>query len=119
MGRQSSCHPTMVGSSSIALLQERFRQLERVRERREKQEHRTLFEPGKSSFQQHKMIFPLFPPPQDHHELSLGLEPPLGKLGDFRAIKTGTLPNSRSTDATLMGNINKIENSEVDTSLHL
>ncbi|GFY97705.1 hypothetical protein Acr_12g0002460 [Actinidia rufa] len=109
----------MVGSSSIALLQERFRQLERVRERREKQEHLTLFEPGKSPFQQHKMIFSLFPRSPQDHALSHGLEPPTGKLGDFRTVKTGTLPNSRSTDATMMGNLNNTENSEVDTSLHL
>uniref|UniRef100_A0A5B7BZL8 Uncharacterized protein n=1 Tax=Davidia involucrata TaxID=16924 RepID=A0A5B7BZL8_DAVIN len=125
MGRQNS-DPTVAGSS-IALLQERFRQLQRVREKREERELLKLFseperstptmnlEPAKLSFQP-EMIFP--PRPTLHDSLSLGLNSQ-SKHADFRAIKTPPSTNLWSTDAAVMSTSQIFENSEVDTSLHL
>ncbi|THG22517.1 hypothetical protein TEA_025050 [Camellia sinensis var. sinensis] len=122
MGRHGN-DPTMVGSS-IALLQERFKQLQRVREKREQQELLKLFSEskqitptiGKVSVQP-KMIFPLSPPPQDH-PLSLRLNSP-SKVSDIKAIENRSLTTLWSIDATIMSISPSTENSEVDTSLHL
>ncbi|KAK9283959.1 hypothetical protein L1049_012217 [Liquidambar formosana] len=128
MARESS-DPTVVGSS-IALLQERFRRLERVRERREEKEVLELFSeperinpsyPTTMSFEPPKLSFlpPKPPPLQD--SLSLGLNS-LTKHADFRAIKTTPLINLRSTTGAAivsMRTSNSYENSDVDTSLHL
>ncbi|KAH7842883.1 hypothetical protein Vadar_010176 [Vaccinium darrowii] len=109
MGRQSTDEPTttMMGKgSSIALLQERFRQLQRVREKREEREGLLkLFseEPGNFfSFQSEQMIFPPPSTTHDNHALFLRLNS-LSKPAEFRAIKS----NSPRFDK------------EVDTSLHL
>ncbi|XVF21125.1 hypothetical protein REPUB_Repub12eG0063700 [Reevesia pubescens] len=125
MGRQGG-DPTMV-SSSIALLQERFRQLQKVREKREEKELLKLFaeserarptmryEPNRLSFQP-EMIQPYRQPPQD--SLSLGLNSQRRQI-DFRAVaipaSTCLWPNVVAPSSTSKS----FENFDVDTSLHL
>ena len=125
MGRQSN-DPTMV-SSSIALLQERFRQLEKVKERREEKEllklfaeterimPATHFEPSKLSFQP-EMITPHRSTLQDSPSLGLNLQT---KQADFQAMKMPTLPNLWPNGAAMASTSRSFENSDVDTSLHL
>ncbi|XP_062086825.1 uncharacterized protein LOC133793505 [Humulus lupulus] len=56
MGRESHEYPTQVVHSSIALLQERFRELQRVKEMREEKELlRMLSEPKNSTYKQFDM----------------------------------------------------------------
>ncbi|XVF31889.1 hypothetical protein REPUB_Repub17cG0033400 [Reevesia pubescens] len=124
MGRQGG-DPTMV-NSSIALLQERFRQLQKVREKREEKELLKLFsesdrvsptmryEPNRFSFQP-EVILPYRQPPQD--SLSLGLNSQRRQT-DFRAMaipaSTSLSPNNSAACTS-----KNFENSDVDTSLHL
>ncbi|EOX93459.1 hypothetical protein QQP08_001727 [Theobroma cacao] len=125
MGRQGG-DPTMV-SSSIALLQERFRQLQKVREKREEKELLKLFaeserlsptmryEPNRLSFQP-EVILPYRQPPQD--SLSLGLNPQ-SRQTDFRAMGIPASPSSWPNSAATSSRSKNFENSDVDTSLHL
>ncbi|PRQ52543.1 hypothetical protein RchiOBHm_Chr2g0156651 [Rosa chinensis] len=126
MGRHSS-DPIMV-SSSIALLQERFRQLQKVKERREEQQLLQFlsetervapstrhFEPARPSFQS-DMVLPLRPcTPAADSSLSLGLnlQP---KQVDYCVMKTA---HPFSTSSTTTSASRKYDNSELDTSLHL
>lgn len=127
MGRQTG-DPTTV-SPSIALLQERFRHLEKVKERREERDLLKLFseternaptmvfdQHSKSSFQS-EMIIPHRSTLQD--SLSLGLNLRTDPAG-LRAMKMQPLTNSwpYGTAATA-GTSKSSENSGVDTSLHL
>ncbi|KAL2458316.1 uncharacterized protein Fot_55793 [Forsythia ovata] len=118
MGSQNN-DPSVAGSS-IALLQERFRQLERLREKREeRQVVKLLSEPKwmmtstetcqlpKFSFP-HKMHFPSSKVPVQH-PLHLGLD----KHEDFQAIE------SRSLHSIETRGHHKFETCDVDTSLHL
>lgn len=105
MGRQNTGDPTtMMGKgSSIALLQERFRQLQRVREKREELVKLFSEKPAGNNLSfQSEVIFPP-PTPQD---LSLRLNS-LSKPAEFRAIRNNSV--SPFLD----------KSSEVDTSLHL
>lgn len=111
MGRQSSDQRTVVGSS-IALLQERFRRLERARERREEQDLLKLL----FSESQPMIIFPVLPP--SGHELSLRPNTP-GKISEFRDVEAGTLANSQATKVIIRSSSPNVENCEVDTTLHL
>ncbi|XVF81480.1 hypothetical protein PTKIN_Ptkin15bG0158700 [Pterospermum kingtungense] len=127
MGRQGG-DATMV-TSSIALLQERFRQLQKVREKREEKELLRLFsesahaspsicyEPNRLPFQQELMIRRYRQPLQD--SLSLGPNSQ-SRQTSFRAMaipeSASLWPNSVSTSSTSKN----FENSDdVDTSLHL
>ncbi|KAE8703931.1 chlorophyll a/b-binding family protein [Hibiscus syriacus] len=127
MSRQGG-DPTMV-SSSIALLQERFRQLQKVREKREEKELLKLFsEPDRaksikrcepngllSTFEP-EVALPSRQPQQD--SLALGLNS-LSRQTDFRAMgipaSTSLWRNTAATSSTST----YYENSDVDTSLHL
>ncbi|CAK9180405.1 unnamed protein product [Ilex paraguariensis] len=126
MGRQSS-DPTPV-ASSIALLQERFRQLQRVKEQREERdllrqfsgpEQITLIkhsEPDKLPFHR-ETIFTSRSTLQDSLSLGLNLH---GKHAELQAMKTSPLTKLWSTDlAIVSGASHTSDNSEVDTSLHL
>ncbi|OMP05866.1 hypothetical protein COLO4_08493 [Corchorus olitorius] len=138
MGRQGGTgdHPTMV-SSSIALLQERFRQLQKVRERREEKELLKLFseservvvsssstptmrydQPNRLPFQSDQLIQPYRQPLQD--SLSLGLNSSQSWQTDYRAMaipdSTSLWPNTAATSSTTSKNF---DYSDVDTSLHL
>ncbi|OAY33015.1 hypothetical protein MANES_13G062900v8 [Manihot esculenta] len=121
MGRKNG--DATVASSSIALLQERFRELQRIRERRQEKELLKLFsepersapagmnfDPSKMTFHQPEMI--RAPPLQDSH-LSLGLNS-LSSNNHADIIKTPTSlwPSTGSSSRNF-------ENSDVDTSLHL
>ncbi|KAE8701354.1 chlorophyll a/b-binding family protein [Hibiscus syriacus] len=128
MSRQGG-DPTMV-SSSIALLQERFRQLQKVREKREEKELLKLFsEPDRAADSikrcepngllwtfQPEVAFPSRQPQQD--SLPLGLNS-MSRQTDFRAMgipaSTSLWPNAAATSSTSK----YYENSDVDTSLHL
>ncbi|KAB2075217.1 hypothetical protein ERO13_A07G190700v2 [Gossypium hirsutum] len=119
MGRQSG-DPTMA-SSSIALLQERFRQLQKVRQKREAKELLKLFsEPdraGSTKRYEPEVHLPYRQPQQD--SLTLGLNS-LSKQTDFRAMgipaSTSLWTNSEPTSSSTS---KYLENSDVDTSLHL
>lgn len=114
MGRQSSDHDQAMVGSSIALLQERFRRLERARERREEQDLLKLFA------QSHpKIIFPLFKPSEDELSLKLNSPSKLSDFGDIETAQTGTLGTFRPTDGIIRRGSPNVENCEVDTTLHL
>ncbi|OWM75444.1 uncharacterized protein LOC116194035 [Punica granatum] len=120
---QKGSDPT-VSSSSIALLQERFRELERVKERRVEKElteqKPTTFRPRVNSTahldDRYKLCFPpqvkTRQPPQDF-SLSLGLNSQ-SHLIDPRAMKNLTQLSSSPKRPR-----ESFENSDVDTSLHL
>ncbi|KAJ9686872.1 hypothetical protein PVL29_015642 [Vitis rotundifolia] len=131
MGRQGS-DPTMV-SSSIALLQERFRQLQRVKERREEKELLKLFseseriapamllDSGKLLSGQPETIRP-YRQPLNQDFLSLGPNSNQKvKCADSRPIKK-TTPRSSSlwpVEPNFVSPSNSFDSSDVDTSLHL
>lgn len=125
MGGQSG-DPTVV-STSIALLQERFRKLQKMKEKREKEVLRlfseseqimpaTSFEPARMSFQ-NNTIFPSRPPHQD--SLSLGLDF-YSKHANSQSMKTSPSTKlwSSGAAATVSPSYTS-ERSDVDTSLHL
>ncbi|CAK9133365.1 unnamed protein product [Ilex paraguariensis] len=127
MGRQSSVK--MPVGSSIALLQERFKQLQRVREQREERELRKFFpepkriapvqqsEPAKLLFRfRHETIFPASSTLQN--SVSLGLNP-CNQHAEFRAVKASPSRNLRSIDKEIVSTTRSSDNSDVDTSLHL
>lgn len=111
----------IMATSSIALLQERFRQLQKVRQKREAKELLKLFsEPDRAGSTKRyapEVDFPNRQPQQD--SLTLGLNS-LSRKTDFRAtgipastsLWTNSAPTSSSTSKYL-------ENPDVDTSLHL
>ncbi|XP_030930863.1 uncharacterized protein LOC126696143 [Quercus robur] len=114
-------------SSSIALLQERFRQLEKVKERREEKELLNLFaeterimptthfEPSKLSFQP-QMTTPNRSTLRDSPSLELNLQT---KQADVQAMKRPTLTDLWPNGAAMASTSRSFENSDVDTSLHL
>ncbi|KAJ7960265.1 SPBc2 prophage-derived uncharacterized protein yotK [Quillaja saponaria] len=111
MGREDTIDPTMV-SSSIALLQERFRQLQRVKEKREEKQLLELFS-TQSSLQPKMNVSSHRPALYD--PLTVGINSP-GKQADFRAVKTPSSSNLwQNTERTS----SMPRNSDVDTSLHL
>jgi len=113
MGRQDN-DPTMV-NSSIALLQERFRQLEKVKERREgKQLLRLLSTENNTSASTQRLVVPNNR--QTHHDsLSLGLNL-TSKQGDNNMKSNTSLsPWSQGASSTSRN----FDTSDVDTSLHL
>ncbi|KAE9614680.1 hypothetical protein Lal_00036116 [Lupinus albus] len=109
MGRQNN-DPRSV-NSSIALLQERFRELEKVKERREGKEFvRLLLSSEKCVEEESRLMDPTHRPSLDD-SLSLGLNLTSKKGGDHNIMKSSPPPSS----------LNSIDfdTSEVDTSLHL
>ncbi|XP_059636715.1 uncharacterized protein LOC132278830 [Cornus florida] len=139
MGRESSDQQHTVIHSSIALLQERFRQLERMKEMREERELMRMiseshdqqqysssptmhYEPSSSSFFFHsELILPprVVPPVQ----VSLSLWPnSQSKCSDFRGLDQ-TAMKTWPTDTPLVRaspvKSTQDSDSDVDTSLHL
>ncbi|XP_031267875.1 uncharacterized protein LOC116126324 [Pistacia vera] len=121
MGRQNG-DSTMV-SSSIALLQERFRQLERVREKREEKELLKLFAESdpiapSTRYDRNKSLQPetMIPPLQDSLSLELNSS---GKRPDFPAITFPSSSNLWPMSSTSPSTSRNFDNSDVDTSLHL
>ncbi|EXC02643.1 hypothetical protein L484_002308 [Morus notabilis] len=121
MGRQSGDATTKV-SSSIALLQERFRQLQKVKEKREEKELLKMlseserasptshFDPSNLPFQSNNRRTVLSshthtPTTSRDQSLSLGL--------DLQATQADLNTASSATSSKT------IDNSEIDTSLHL
>lgn len=114
MGRQDN--DSTVVNSSIALLQERFRQLEKVKERREgKQLLRLLSTENNTSASQQRLVIPNNR--QTHHDsLSLGLNL-TSKQGDKNNMKSNTSLSPWSQGASSTSR--NFDTSDVDTSLHL
>ncbi|KAF5746159.1 hypothetical protein HS088_TW06G00324 [Tripterygium wilfordii] len=129
MGRQNG-DSTMVGSS-IALLQERFRELQRVKEDREKKELRRLYsgyepfcpwmhydQPAKLGYQQQQeMMFLPSKPSLLADSLSLGLKSQSNRA-DFQVMTGTSLTNSRPSVANSSKQF-YFDSSDVDTTLHL
>ncbi|XP_059437058.1 uncharacterized protein LOC132170183 [Corylus avellana] len=123
--------------SSIALLQERFRQLQRVKEMREERElmrmlaepnkHLNLHPPPMPSEQPSKLFFhsELIIPPRSPPQASLSISPPSqSRRADYPVRDTPLLVNSwRHTDDHRSSvnefNDSDSDHSKVDTSLHL
>lgn len=139
MGRQNG-DAAMV-NSSIALLQERFRELQRIREKRQEKEILKLFASSESdqrvastmhfdeptckfTFQPDQTTLPNRPSTPQDSLLSLGLNSQSNnKHPDFRAMKStpsSLWPNStRNSSSSSSSSSRNLENSDVDTSLHL
>lgn len=131
MGRQAN-DPTTTVNSSIALLQERFRQLEKVKERREGKQLLKLLSsentsssimqnPSSQNSQQHqqqqqsRMVPPLHRPIL-HDSLSLGLN--FSTQGDHNTMNMKPPPSSNLWPQGSPTSRN-FDTSDVDTSLHL
>ncbi|XAR55278.1 hypothetical protein NMG60_11035309 [Bertholletia excelsa] len=116
MRRQST--ESMAVRPSIALLQERFRKLQRQREERgERREEQKLLKLLTSSFHSEMVVSPVLSKPPLDYSLSLRLSPTerLENCRDFRTQKIYLW----SDDLTMKSNSPCSDNSEVDTSLHL
>ncbi|CAJ1971578.1 unnamed protein product [Sphenostylis stenocarpa] len=127
MGRHGN-DPTTTVNSSIALLQERFRQLEKVKERREgKQLLKLLSSESTSSSimhnssshnsqqQQQPRLAPPLHRPTLHDSLSLGLS---FTQGDHNTMNMKPPPSSNLWPQGASASRN-FDTSDVDTSLHL
>lgn len=125
MGRQS-CDAGVI-HSSIALLQERFRQLQRAKELREAQEllKRLLTEPERINPATHydatRLLFnsELIRSPSPLPQGSLYLQPNFhSNHTDIQVTEIPFLANLGLTDS-VMDRTNNFVDSDVDTSLHL
>lgn len=124
MGRRSSDH--IATHSSIALLQERFRRLQRAKELREKREllrqfcqspglNPTEFSEPPRSFFQSDLILTHSPPLPG----SLSSQPDLhNKHSDLQLIETPILVNLWPPEKVYQAS-KSFDDSDVDTSLHL
>ncbi|GAV59876.1 hypothetical protein CFOL_v3_03407 [Cephalotus follicularis] len=132
MGREINCNDPIVIHSSIALLQERFRQLQRVKEMREERELTRLlaepkqfnpimhYEPSRSTY------FHFLPPRSPRHgHAPVSLWPYFhqSRHADFQFKDTPLLISLRSKETpSVHASTNKFDNrdfDDVDTSLHL
>ncbi|OIW16427.1 hypothetical protein TanjilG_19143 [Lupinus angustifolius] len=120
MGRQNN-DPRSV-NSSIALLQQRFRELEKVKERREgKQLVRLLSHDSSISSQNSLQHSKLMDPPHRpslNDSLSLGLNL-TSKKSDHNTMKLSPPPSLNSWPKKVASTSTNFDSSEVDTSLHL
>ncbi|KAL4185268.1 hypothetical protein AMTRI_Chr10g229890 [Amborella trichopoda] len=129
MGRHTE--PTEV-QSSIALLQERFRQLQRIKEMREEREFRRLLIGAKiggipdqcNDFLGHICSEPTSPCRPRGPLVHSGFPPELERQSpEFRTVEIPFFTTSRTNKANgrfrLELEVNKWEDTEVDTSLHL
>ncbi|KAI8009329.1 hypothetical protein LOK49_LG06G00362 [Camellia lanceoleosa] len=123
MSRQSS--DSLVNHSSIALLQERFKQLQRVKEMREERElsrqlsesqrvNSTTYDPSTLFFHSEIILAPR-PPHQGPPSLQHNLQ---SKNDNLRATEIPTLANLQYSE-TVMYRSSNCEDSDIDTSLHL
>ncbi|KAK9060406.1 hypothetical protein SSX86_021110 [Deinandra increscens subsp. villosa] len=131
MERQNGDRMTS-SSSSIALLQERFRQLQKMRERREEMELLKLFSESKTVSQTNLLVHP----EMMHHKLpmttgssfqgslSLGLDL-YGKITEYQPSKTPPFRDFLSMDSVTVSTLSTVSTArildepDVDTSLHL
>ncbi|KAL9366840.1 hypothetical protein Peur_038039 [Populus x canadensis] len=123
MGRQS-CDPAII-HSSIALLQERFRQLERAKEMRQQRELLKLFSEADHvqsamDFESSKLLHSeLTLPPRQPIQASLSFQPTMQtEHNDLLVNTTPVVANLCSTDSVMNLTYN-FDESDVDTSLHL
>lgn len=124
MDRQSCDAPDM--QSSIALLQERFRQLQRAKEMREARELLRLlselervkpgmhYDPNRLFFHS-ELIHSSSTLPQGSHNLQTNFQ---SKHTDLQVTETPFFANLGSTES-VMERTNNFDDSDVDTSLHL
>lgn len=123
MGRQNN-DPAIVGPS-IALLQERFRKLERMKEKREEErqimfsaEPKRIISPSNYNSITDELFLPSRPACQDPLSLALNLNT---KHADYKVVRSGqpsisSLWFGEKRDAKTR---QKFDISDVDTSLHL
>ncbi|KAL7207593.1 hypothetical protein ACSBR1_029525 [Camellia fascicularis] len=123
MSRQSS--DSLVNHLPIALLQERFKQLQRAKEMREERElSRQLSESQRvnsTTYDQSRLFFhsEIILAPRPPHQGSPSLQHNLQSKNDnLRATKTPTLANLQYSE-TVMYRSSNYEDSDIDTSLHL
>lgn len=124
MGRQSCDAPDM--QSTIALLQERFRQLQRAKEMREARELLRLlselervkpgihYDPNRLFFHS-ELIHSSNTLPQGSHNLQTNFQ---SKHTDLQVTETPFFANLGSTES-VMERTNNLDDSDVDTTLHL
>ncbi|KAF9590402.1 hypothetical protein IFM89_034195 [Coptis chinensis] len=127
MGRQNS--ESTVTLSSIALLQERFRELQRVKKMREERELLKLFSESERVDPELTMHYeptrPFFHPeltisPGTYNRVSPCLQPESQrKYPRFEAVDTPLLMSLWPTDRCIMRASSTFDDTEVDTSLHL
>ncbi|KAK4344186.1 hypothetical protein RND71_037280 [Anisodus tanguticus] len=119
--RRQNRDPTYTTGSSIALLQERFRQLEKAKEQRENRTMKLFSQPQvmtstkiyahvKPEFT-HELNFQSEMLESDHDKLFLGLS--------LNSKHTGYQVRTTQPSWRVLKPKRKYENSEVDTSLHL
>ncbi|KAM3301447.1 hypothetical protein P3S67_015949 [Capsicum chacoense] len=127
MGRTNNNNDANVAGPSIALLQERFRQLERAREQREEKTLKLFPEPqvikisnknyvpssNQGLQRDQRVIFPSRTYEKDHN-LSLGLS-----LNNSNNNQTGLRVTKTQKFWSGFSPKRKLGNSDVDTSLHL
>ncbi|CAL1384708.1 unnamed protein product [Linum trigynum] len=134
MDRQQSYEPTatIMHSSSIALLQERFRQLERAREMRQQRELFRFFAEAEQQVKPVATAMVVYEPPNNFSQPEL-LFPSKQQLlissqkqmkgqchFDLQVRENPDLANLRSANLLMMQTqYNYFDESEVDTSLHL
>ncbi|KAJ6298418.1 hypothetical protein OIU76_019551 [Salix suchowensis] len=116
-----SCDPAII-HSSIALLQERFRQLERAKEMRQQRELLKLFSEADHvqsamACESSKLLHSeLTLPPRQPIQASLSFQPTLQT--EHNDLKAPIVANLCSTDSVMNLRYN-FDESDVDTSLHL
>ncbi|KAF9610278.1 hypothetical protein IFM89_021839 [Coptis chinensis] len=119
----------IVSHSSIALLQERFKQLERMKEMREQKEVLRLFPVSERTTSPTMHYEPsrrycnpelsLSPRPSPQGSLSSRPESHHNKQTDYRDVDTPLLMNLWPKNRALHRTSFTCDNNEVDTSLHL
>ncbi|XVF28041.1 hypothetical protein REPUB_Repub14bG0161200 [Reevesia pubescens] len=136
MGRENRNHDPIVIQSSIALLQERFRQLQRMKEMREERELlRKVAKPNQCNpslaYDQSSglLFFHFLPPrslpPRQVPDFSLwsGSQSKCNRFECMEAPLFASLLPTTETPSSLHVSLNKFEDSDidddVDTSLHL
>ncbi|CAK7324538.1 unnamed protein product [Dovyalis caffra] len=122
---RQSCDPT-INHSSIVLLQERFRQLERAKEMRQQRELLKLFSESEHvqpamAYESSKLFFlsELILPPRQPLQAFLSSQPTMQtEHTSIHVNETPMVMNLCSTDS-VMNLTNNFDESDVDTSLHL
>lgn len=123
MGRQNN--DAVIVGPSIALLQERFRKLERMKEKREEErqimfsaEPKRMISPSNYNSITDELFLASRPGFQDPLSLALNMNT---KHADYRVVRSGqpSFSSLRFADKRDVKTPHKFDISDVDTSLHL
>lgn len=123
MGRQNN--DAVIVGPSIALLQERFRKLERMKEKREEErqimfsaEPKRMISPSNYNSITDELFLASRPGFQDPLSLALNMNP---KHADYRVVRSGqpSFSSLRFAEKRDVKTPHKFDISDVDTSLHL